>query len=47
VWSYPIRPQAAGQLCQALYPSGSKSNPADGGQHRHPVSKQEGPINAG
>jgi transposase len=27
---YPIHPQAAGQFRQALYPSGSKSDPADG-----------------
>ena len=27
---YPVHPQAAGQFRQALYPSGSKSDPADG-----------------
>ena len=27
---YPIQPQAAGQFRQALYPAGSKSDPADG-----------------
>jgi Transposase len=27
---YPIHPQAAGQFRQALYPSGGKSDPADG-----------------
>ena len=28
---YPVHPQAAGQFRQALYPSGSKSDPADWG----------------
>jgi Transposase len=27
---YPVHPQTAGQFRQALYPSGSKSDPADG-----------------
>jgi transposase len=27
---YPVHPQAAGQFRQALYPSGSKNDPADG-----------------
>jgi hypothetical protein len=27
---YPVHPQAAGQFRQALYPSGSKSDPMDG-----------------
>src|SRR6201982_3018464 len=28
---YPVHPPAAGKFRQALYPSGSKSDPADGG----------------
>jgi transposase len=51
---YPVHPQAAGQFRQALYPSGSKSDPADGEllldllvHHRdrlHPLEQDDEPT---